>query len=918
MAPKRGSKYFPDKGSEPVPHTASAAVPTTTGSNSVDAPQGGATKRRKFSIPDESGSTPSPVKSGGVSPAVSGSAKPQSGSVAAFFSRSFSRASQVVELDDNSTGSVSTSVPPSTSSAAVDGTNILEERASKPPPQTVAAAKPQRDTTTSNRIDLCDTGRHQDASSTKSTLSKVDQQVTPTSAGNSTEAREKPGPLPAAGRSKLMPASTSQPANDPQKLPVSSGKPGLPLDGVLMAFTGEMDAMTRVDAEDKAKSAGAKVMGSVSGTTRYLVVGSHLDDGRQVEETSKYKKYVELKKKVEDKGKGKHPDLLTEAEFLALLGLGSDGKPLSSSSQTQSVPPPKDMTRRDDVRTSAKELASWVDLHAPRSFNDLVGNPGVVKKISEWFRDWDSVVLKGNKKKVPFKPGGGIPDNVNARALLVSGPPGIGKTTTCRLIANQLGGYEVLEFNASDARGQKIIQEMANGIADNTTISFGANVQSKMPKLTKRACIIMDEVDGMGAGDRGGNAALIKMIKKTKNPIMCICNDEHSQKIRSLAGHCYHTKFTRPTKASVANRCAEIARHQGLNVEANALEELAESCGSDMRQVLNQLQMLAKSPRWIDSGVKYTDMKQRLHEFSKDQQGMMSPFDACKKLLNSSEGKRLSFRDRLDLFFVDHSLVGLLTQENYLKSVERASDASVMQRCAFSADLFTVGDIMNARISSSQDWSVLPYLGICGAVYPAHVTNGMIAFPSFPQFLGKYSTQSKTRRLCTELASFVRLGGTVRKRGLVTSGYTDLLYRRAVDPLLNSNSASEAVEASVAVLDAYGFQRDHLTEHLTELRQHLCGDDMFKQVDPRVKASVTREMNSGSHAPRVVIPAGKRRKVDVPEDMDEEEMDREPVAAEEADAQDDKSDDDGGGALVKVKKKGNAKGKAKGKAKAGR
>lgn len=35
----------------------------------------------------------------------------------------------------------------------------------------------------------------------------------------------------------------------------------------------------------------------------------------------------------------------------------------------------------------------------------------------------------------------------------------------------------------------------------------------------------MDEVDGVGSGDRGGIAALISVIKLTKTPIICICND---------------------------------------------------------------------------------------------------------------------------------------------------------------------------------------------------------------------------------------------------------------------------------------------------------------------------------------------------------------------------------------------------------
>ena len=35
----------------------------------------------------------------------------------------------------------------------------------------------------------------------------------------------------------------------------------------------------------------------------------------------------------------------------------------------------------------------------------------------------------------------------------------------------------------------------------------------------------MDEVDGMGGSDRGGMGELVKIIKLSKCPIICICND---------------------------------------------------------------------------------------------------------------------------------------------------------------------------------------------------------------------------------------------------------------------------------------------------------------------------------------------------------------------------------------------------------
>lgn len=89
-------------------------------------------------------------------------------------------------------------------------------------------------------------------------------------------------------------------------------------------------------------------------------------------------------------------------------------------------------------------------------------------KLAEWLRDWDDVVLRGKKKEVPavdpkqkFQP---PPENLNARAVLVSGPPGIGKTTTCTLVA-KCSNYKVMEFNASDARSKAVIDGMTNSLA---------------------------------------------------------------------------------------------------------------------------------------------------------------------------------------------------------------------------------------------------------------------------------------------------------------------------------------------------------------------------------------------------------------------------------------------------------------------
>lgn len=109
------------------------------------------------------------------------------------------------------------------------------------------------------------------------------------------------------------------------------------------------------------------------------------------------------------------------------------------------------------------------------------------------------------------------------------------------MVCKQLG-FEVLEMNASDCRSKLAINSHISTLSGNKSIDYwtvaGQKKQeqnSSNPYImalggqnTQKSVIIMDEVDGVGAGDRGGIAALIQIIKDTKTPIICICNDRQS------------------------------------------------------------------------------------------------------------------------------------------------------------------------------------------------------------------------------------------------------------------------------------------------------------------------------------------------------------------------------------------------------
>lgn len=626
------------------------------------------------------------------------------------------------------------------------------------------------------------------------------------------------------------------------------------LAGLTFVFTGVLQLWGRTEAQELVKRHGGKVTGAPSKKTNFVVLGT--DAG-----PSKLQKIKDMDIKTIDEA-----GLSQLIEKLTATGAQGDSKAQAAYKEKQRKEQEKikkeaaEMEKEDKQRlkdlkaaeaASGRKTASaataaaagpavdsrlWTTKYAPSTLAQICGNKTTVEKLQRWLQRFPKNVKTGFKLAGPDGSG-------NFRAVILHGPPGIGKTTAAHLVA-KLEGYDIVERNASDTRSKKLMEEGLKGVLSTNSINgYFAGDGKEVQAGKKKLVFIMDEVDGMSAGDRGGVGALAAVCKKTEVPMILICNDRRLPKMKPFDYVTFDLPFRRPTVDQIRSRIMTIAFREKLNIPAPVINALIEGSHADIRQVVNMISTAKLDEQAMD----FDSGKQMSKNWEKHV--ILKPWDITQKILGGgmfAASSKATLNEKIELYFNDHEFSPLMLQENYLGTNPmqalnysgKEQNMKKLELASQAAESISDGDLVDRMIhGSQQQWSLMPTHAVFSFVRPASFVAGNTAGNQtrFTSWLGKNSSTNKLSRMVKEIQAHMRLRSS-GDRHEVRQQYLPVLWTQLVQKL--QKEGKDAVPELIELMDSYFLTKEDF-DAIMELGVGPMDQEKVK-IETQAKATFTR------------------------------------------------------------------------------
>ncbi|KAG5503438.1 hypothetical protein JKF63_05577 [Porcisia hertigi] len=478
----------------------------------------------------------------------------------------------------------------------------------------------------------------------------------------------------------------------------------------------------------------------------------------------------------------------------------------------------------------------WADKYKPRSIAEMC-YPVCANKLKTWLENFTPIGSTGDDPKKPH-------------GVLLSGSPGVGKTTTVYVVARDLG-RTVVEYNASDFRSRKSLKENVADLICNRAFSAHATSYTNV-------ILLMDEVDGC---DVGGVGEVIEMLKCTRIPILCTCNDRWHPKLRSLLNYVEDMRFSHPPCNIVANYlCDRVLAREGISLSKPLLQDIIKSSGSDIRSMLNNLQL------WCLGRISLEQRQLAECAAQSTKDGDAGLFDAAEYFLlqGTSRGERHSLAE-MEACYYNADLVDMFVQENYLHYNPQPVDGrDWMVAVSQAATSISRADAAQRVMYYEQNWSVSRFYTLSSSIAPCVYARGkyesfmtgqqkyfdMQRPVKFPTWLGHNSSANKNRRLlrCVAMqASHPAKGASGNQEDIVADYMPHGWERPLTAPLVTKEK--DGIPDVIAFMDQYNLTRDDwdLVQTLPHYK-HMQSPSPTTTTQPviiaaTVKSAFTREFN---------------------------------------------------------------------------
>ena len=334
--------------------------------------------------------------------------------------------------------------------------------------------------------------------------------------------------------------------------------------------------------------------------------------------------------------------------------------------------------------------------------------------------------------------GGVLNEQRCKKGIYVCGEPGTGKTTFVMNILNNLG-YDVIKYDAGDIRNKSVIDEITkHNMSDK-------NIMGLFNKKIKRIAIVMDEIDGMNNGDKGGINTLIKLIrpKKTKkqkteevtiNPIICIGNYRIDKKIKELIKVCHLIDLNIPTQKQITTVIETLMPTISQTLKTKLLSYVQ----SDLRKIHHIYTIYQTNPTIFDNEIIANIFQ------------MKSYNDDTKRITRKLINDYYSIDNHINIMNeTDRTSVGLLWHENIIDVLDKKDKSESIPFYIKQLDNICFADYIDRITFQKQIWQFNEMSSLIktmknNKMYHEHFKKKVAYNPSevrFTKVLTKYSTE---------------------------------------------------------------------------------------------------------------------------------------------------------------------------------